>query len=431
MRKLFSNIKGDAFGGITAGIVALPLALAFGVSSGLGPSAGLYGAIFLSFFAALFGGTNTQISGPTAPMTAVSMVVIAGILAANDGDVNKALPIILTVFLLGGLLQIGLGVVGFGKYIKYIPYPVVSGFMTAIGVIILVTQILPAIGYYPKEDKAYVEELFQILQKNNIDFVVEKNYYCGLTKSIDIAPLKTFSSHHELNSSFDFMFTIGGDGTILRAVTFIRNSKIPIIGINTGRLGFLATVQKEQISFAVEMLLRKEYLVKKRTLLSVTTSPEIENLASLNFALNEVTVSRKNTASMITIETYLDDEYLTSYWADGLIIATPTGSTGYSLSCGGPIITPQAKSFVLTPIAPHNLNARPLVIPDNISIKFKVSGREDKFFLSLDSRITTIQSGTQILIKKSNFSLRMVEINQQTFIKTLREKLLWGQDTRN
>jgi len=285
--------------------------------------------------------------------------------------------------------------------------------------------------YYKPEDKAYVEELFQILQKNNIDFVVEKNYYCGLTKSIDIAPLKTFSSHHELNSSFDFMFTIGGDGTILRAVTFIRNSKIPIIGINTGRLGFLATVQKEQISFAVEMLLRKEYLVKKRTLLSVTTSPEIENLASLNFALNEVTVSRKNTASMITIETYLDDEYLTSYWADGLIIATPTGSTGYSLSCGGPIITPQAKSFVLTPIAPHNLNARPLVIPDNISIKFKVSGREDKFFLSLDSRITTIQSGTQILIKKSNFSLRMVEINQQTFIKTLREKLLWGQDTRN
>ena len=157
MKHLFTNIKGDAFGGITAGIVALPLALAFGVSSGLGPSAGLYGAIFLSFFAALFGGTNTQISGPTAPMTAVSMVVIAAILAANDGDINKALPIILTVFLLGGLLQIGLGLVGFGKYIKYIPYPVVSGFMTAIGVIILVTQILPAVGYYPKEDKAYVE----------------------------------------------------------------------------------------------------------------------------------------------------------------------------------------------------------------------------------------------------------------------------------
>ena len=158
MKNLFSNIRGDAFGGITAGIVALPLALAFGVSSGLGPSAGLYGAIFIGFFAALFGGTNTQISGPTAPMTAVSMVIIAGIVAANDGDVEKALPAILTVFLLAGIMQIGLGVVGLGKYIRYIPYPVVSGFMTAIGVIILVTQILPSIGYYPKEDVDFVNQ---------------------------------------------------------------------------------------------------------------------------------------------------------------------------------------------------------------------------------------------------------------------------------
>tara|TARA_B100000767_G_C19758225_1_gene533970 strand:- start:510 stop:2372 length:1863 start_codon:yes stop_codon:yes gene_type:complete len=158
MKNLFSNIKGDAFGGITAGIVALPLALAFGVSSGLGPSAGLYGAIFISFFAALFGGTNTQISGPTAPMTAVSMVVIAGIIATNDGDLDKALPIILTVFLLAGLMQIGLGAIGLGKYIRYIPYPVVSGFMTAIGVIILVTQVLPSLGYYAKEDVDYVNQ---------------------------------------------------------------------------------------------------------------------------------------------------------------------------------------------------------------------------------------------------------------------------------
>lgn len=158
MKKLFTNIRGDAFGGITAGIVALPLALAFGVSSGLGPSAGLYGAIFISFFAALFGGTNTQISGPTAPMTAISMVVIASIIATNDGDVNKALPIILTVFLLAGLMQIGLGTIGLGKYIRYIPYPVVSGFMTAIGVIILVTQVLPSVGYYPKEDAEFVNQ---------------------------------------------------------------------------------------------------------------------------------------------------------------------------------------------------------------------------------------------------------------------------------
>jgi SulP family sulfate permease len=158
MKNLFSNIKGDVFGGITAGIVALPLALAFGVSSGLGPSAGLYGAIFISFFAALFGGTSTQISGPTAPMTAVSMVVIAGIIATNDGDLSKALPAILTVFLLAGLFQIGLGLIGLGKYIRYIPYPVVSGFMTAIGLIILLTQVLPSVGYYPKEDVEFVSQ---------------------------------------------------------------------------------------------------------------------------------------------------------------------------------------------------------------------------------------------------------------------------------
>ncbi len=227
------------------------------------------------------------------------------------------------------------------------------------------------------------------------------------------------------------MITVGGDGTILRAVTFIRNSKIPIVGINTGRLGFLATVKKEEITSTIELLLKKEYIVNKRSLLNVSTSPVSEDLGDLNFALNEVSVSRKNTASMITIKTYLDDEYLTSYWADGLIIATPTGSTGYSLSCGGPIITPQAKSFVLTPIAPHNLNARPLIIPDETNIKFTVTGRENKFFLSLDSRIVTIKSGAIISVKKSNFSLNMVQINQQTFIKTLREKLLWGQDTRN
>ncbi len=174
MKNLFSNFKGDLFGGITAGIVALPLALAFGVSSGLGPSAGLYGAIFISFFAALFGGTNTQISGPTAPMTAVSMVVIAGIIAINDGSLEKALPAILVVFLLAGLMQVGLGLLGIGKYIRYIPYPVVSGFMTAIGVIILVTQILPAIGYYPKEDEAYVEQYKPMAEEIILDNILKE-----------------------------------------------------------------------------------------------------------------------------------------------------------------------------------------------------------------------------------------------------------------
>ena len=182
MKKLFDfkHFKGDLFGGLTAGIVALPLALAFGVSSGLGPSAGLYGAIFVSFFAALFGGTNTQISGPTAPMTAVSMVVIAGILALNDGDVSKALPAILTIFLLAGLMQVGLGVLGLGKYIKYIPYPVVSGFMTAIGVIILVTQILPAVGYYPKEDVEFVDKFKPLAEEEILENILKEEVGEGM-----------------------------------------------------------------------------------------------------------------------------------------------------------------------------------------------------------------------------------------------------------
>ncbi|UMB53509.1 NAD kinase [Lutibacter sp. A64] len=285
--------------------------------------------------------------------------------------------------------------------------------------------------YFKIEDSAYVENLFQILTSNNIDFVIELKYYKSLKKHLNIKKYKTFTSYKELDNTFNFMFTIGGDGTILRAVTFIRASNIPIVGINTGRLGFLATVQKENILNAVNLLLKKEYKLKERSLLSITTYPEVDGLNTLNFALNEVSVNRKNTASMITIKTYLDDEFLNSYWADGLIIATPTGSTGYSLSCGGPIITPQAKSFVLTPIAPHNLNARPLVIPDDTKITFTVSGREDHFFLSLDSRIKTIDNNTEITVKKSDFNLKVVQFKDQTFIKTLREKLLWGQDTRN
>jgi len=285
--------------------------------------------------------------------------------------------------------------------------------------------------YYKPEDKIYVEELLQILQEQKIEYVIERGYFKGLKQHIQTKKVKTFNSYKHLNNSFDFMFTVGGDGTILRAVTFIRDLDIPIIGINTGRLGFLATVQKEHIKNTIDLVLKKEYIVKERSLLSVTTLPKTNKLSKLNFALNEVSVSRKNTASMITIKTYLDSEYLTSYWADGLIVATPTGSTGYSLSCGGPIITPQAKSFALTPIAPHNLNARPLVIPDDTKIEFSVSGREDEFFLSLDSRIISVNNNTKIFIEKSNFNIKMVQINQQTFIKTLREKLLWGQDMRN
>jgi NAD+ kinase len=217
----------------------------------------------------------------------------------------------------------------------------------------------------------------------------------------------------------------------LRAATFVRDLGIPILGVNAGRLGFLAKVQKENIASFLQIVLEKKYSISERTLLALNTTPLNSEIQQLNFAMNEVTVSRKDTTSMITIETYLNGEYLNSYWADGLIISTPTGSTGYSLSCGGPVLTPEVKSLVITPIAPHNLNARPLVIPDDTEIELHVSGREENYLVSLDSRTASISNNTVLKIKKTPFIIKMVEIPNETFLKTLRNKLLWGEDKRN
>ncbi len=228
----------------------------------------------------------------------------------------------------------------------------------------------------------------------------------------------------------ELVIALGGDGTILRATTFVRDSGIPILGINAGRLGFLAKVQKENIESFLKIVLEKKYSISERTLLTIEGYPN-ESKIDINFAMNEVSVSRKDTTSMITIETFLNGEYLNSYWADGLIISTPTGSTGYSLSCGGPILTPEVKGLVITPIAPHNLNARPLVIPDDTEITLKVSGREEQYLVSLDSRITSVNNNSELKIKKTPFKINMVEIPEETFLKTLRNKLLWGEDKRN
>jgi len=274
--------------------------------------------------------------------------------------------------------------------------------------------------------------LLDVLQEKNIVVFFEKQFY-ELYQNGNLLPKKypTFSHFNDLNNSFDLFFTIGGDGTILRSVTFIRNLDIPVLGINTGRLGFLATIKKNEIKHVIELLFLKEYKIQKRTLLSVKTTPESDVISDINFALNEVTVARKNTTSMIGVKTYLDDEYLTNYWADGLIIATPTGSTGYSLSCNGPVVLPNSKSIVITPIAPHNLNARPLIISDNTKIKLEISGRENEFLMSLDSRIATINENTQLFIEKAPFTIKTIELTNQSFLKTLRSKLLWGEDTRN
>jgi NAD+ kinase len=286
--------------------------------------------------------------------------------------------------------------------------------------------------YYLVSTEPIIKDIFVFFNENNVEMVIEATFLNMLyEKKIVSKEYKTFNSHTELDSSFDMLISIGGDGTMLRAVTLVRNSGVPLLGINAGRLGFLANVQKENIAAFMQLVLDKKYTLSQRTLLSLTCSPENETILDLDFALNEVSVSRKDSTSMITIETYLNGEFLNSYWADGLIIATPTGTTGYSLSCGGPILTPDVKSLVITPIAPHNLNARPLVISDDTEIVLRVTGREDQYLVSLDSRITSIQNESVLTIKKTPFKINMVEIQEETFLKTLRNKLLWGEDRRN
>lgn len=286
--------------------------------------------------------------------------------------------------------------------------------------------------YYQNSTEPIIRDIFVFFNNSNVDIVVEASFLALLReKKIIEEDYETFSSHSELNSTFDMFISIGGDGTILRAATLVRKSNIPILGINAGRLGFLASVQKENIEAFLKMVIEKKYTISPRTLLSLSCSPSNSDIQDINFAMNEITVSRKDTTSMITIETYLNDEYLNSYWADGLIISTPTGSTGYSMSCGGPILTPNVKSLVITPIAPHNLNARPLVIPDETEIRLKVSGREENYLVSLDSRIASIRKETLLIIRKTPFKINMVEIPEETFLKTLRNKLLWGEDKRN
>lgn len=286
--------------------------------------------------------------------------------------------------------------------------------------------------YYQNDTRPIIRDIFDFFSNHSVELVVEAAFLEKLVKEgIVKNDYATFSSHGDLNGSFDILVSIGGDGTMLRAASFVRDSGIPILGINAGRLGFLATVQKENIDAFLQLVIEKKYAISKRSLVGLESLPPNEHISALNFALNEVTVSRKDTTSMITIETYLNDEYLNSYWADGLIISTPTGSTGYSLSCGGPVLTPDVKCFVITPIAPHNLNARPLVIPDDTVIKLKVTGREENYLVALDSRIASISNETVLTIKKTDFQINMVDIPHETFLKTLRKKLLWGEDKRN
>lgn len=286
--------------------------------------------------------------------------------------------------------------------------------------------------YYQSNTIEIINKVVTVLEKEGAEIFFSKTFLKVIHENTFFEEnFKTFKDHTDLTNDFDFLISIGGDGTILRAATIVRDKNIPIVGVNAGRLGFLATVQVENIETFLPKLFFNDFKISKRTLLQLKCTPPNKDLEDINFALNEITVSRKDTTSMITIETFLNDEYLNSYWADGLIIATPTGSTGYSLSCGGPVLMPENSSLVITPIAPHNLTARPLVIPDNIEIKLTISGREEQFLVSLDSRITTVTKETSLTINKADFEINMVEFFEEDFLKTIRKKLLWGEDKRN
>ena len=283
---------------------------------------------------------------------------------------------------------------------------------------------------YKNTDCQYFNILVNCLKKHHINFVVEKKF-AKVLKHLGIANTEDFESFEkESIAGIDLLITLGGDGTILNAMTFIKDTEIPVLGINMGKLGFLATVQKKEIERVMYCLIKKEFSIHSRSVLQVHTNNKLqfENSA---FALNEISITRKNSTSMIGVKVHLNEEYLTTYWADGLIVATPTGSTGYSLSCQGPILTPQSNNFIITPISPHNLNARPIVLPDNTIIKLSVISRNENYLLSLDSRLYSIDEHVEIILKKAYFPMNLIQLDKQTFIQTLRDKMFFGEDIRN
>lgn len=274
-----------------------------------------------------------------------------------------------------------------------------------------------------------IEYLFRELTKHQFEILVTESLDRALKLSGKSALTYWVIEDQNEFKEVDFLISIGGDGTLLDAVCLIGNREIPILGLNTGRMGFLATVSTDQIAQAIDYLASGNFQIESRALLSLQSSRRLFN--GVNFALNEFTIHKRDTSSMITVHTYIDGKYLNSYWADGLIVSTPTGSTGYSLSCGGPLITPGAKNFVITPVSPHNLNVRPIIVSDESEISFEIEGRTEKFLISLDSRSTSISSDIKLSVRKERFSAKLVKLPTYHFFDTLRQKLNWGFDMRN
>lgn len=275
------------------------------------------------------------------------------------------------------------------------------------------------------------QTLFDVLAQRPVELFVFQDFYESFDNQIKLRQdIQTFATHEDIKHlHLDFFITLGGDGTILDAATMVRDLQIPIMGINLGRLGFLAMIEKHRIEMAIQALEMNAYILDNRTMLYLECSEPL--FGDANFALNDFTILKRDTSSMVIIHTYLNGEFLNSYWADGIIVATPTGSTGYSLSCGGPIIFPNSGNFVITPVAPHNLNVRPLIISDDGVLSFEIEGRGDSFLCTLDSRYRAIKAHCQLAVRKADFMVRLVRFTDRNFLYMIREKLHWGIDTRN
>jgi NAD+ kinase len=280
------------------------------------------------------------------------------------------------------------------------------------------------------EQQPDIQVLFDELKREKVTPVVYKPFLQEFKDHISLpSNTETFSSHADLTNEIDFLVSLGGDGTLLDTVTLVRNGNIPVVGINFGRLGFLASIGREELSQAVKALARRSYIIDKRTMIHLDASLSLFN--DVPYALNEFAIHKRDVSPMIKINTYLNGELLNTYWADGLILATPTGSTGYSLSCSGPVVFPESGSFVITPIAPHNLNVRPIVVPDTTIISFEIESRSDDVIVALDSRREIVNKNVQLAIRRENFMLNLVRLNENNFLQTLRNKLSWGLDKRN
>jgi NAD+ kinase len=281
-----------------------------------------------------------------------------------------------------------------------------------------------------KQNIIYYNEFLGVLKDFGWNPVLETNLKKLLVKKAGV-PEDTdeFASHKDLQSGIDLSFSIGGDGTFIQNVKYIRDSGVPVLGINTGRLGFLSNISKEHLEEAMDLVRRKEYVHQERSLIRVETQDDL--FGTDNVALNEVVLQKKDTSSMITVHAELDGKYLNSYWADGLICATPSGSTAYSLSCGGPIVTPGCQVHILTPIAPHNLNVRPMAIPDHMPIKLTIEGRERSYLISLDGDSKHIKNNQEVMVYKADYMINVIKFADNNFLDTIRNKMLWGIDKRN